>query len=226
MRELTPDFRERLYKLATTNLSDAMDALGFCGSTYGICPVYPSCRKIVGEAVTLKFVPAGFTKATVHGGVTAINKAKAGDVIVCDNSGRIDTNTFGGILANACKMKGLAGFVSDGAVRDVDEFEDLDFPVFARGKVVATNRGKLIEYGTNILISFGGLQVRPGDVVVGDKNGVVIIPHEKLEEVIQKGEELLYKEEYMISQIRAGIPMAEVDKKSGYENMLKKDDKK
>ena len=221
MEKLTPKLRERLDKLATTNLSDAMDALGFCGSTYGICPIYPSCRKIVGEAVTLKFVPAGFTKATAHGGVTAIKAAKAGDVIVCDNAGRIDTNTFGGILANACKVKGLSGFVSDGAVRDIDEIEELDFPVYARGKVVATNRGKLIEHGTNIMISFGGLQVRPGDIVVADKSGVIIIPQEKLKEVIQKGEELLCKEEHMISQIQSGIPLGEVDRVSGYENMLK-----
>ena len=222
MGKLTPELRKRLEVLATTNISDAMNALGFNGATYGILPVYEGCKKIVGEAVTLKFVAAGFTKSTVHGGVTAIEAAKPGDVIVCDNAGRLDTNTFGGILATACKMKGMSGFVSDGAVRDIEEIEELDFPVFARGKVVATNRGHLIEFGTNIMVSFGGLQVRPGDVVVGDKSGVVIIPQEKLEEVVDKADELMAKENYMIERLKAGVSMGEVDKATGYENMLRK----
>lgn len=221
MGKLTPELRARIDKLGTTNLSDAMDALGFCGATCGIRPMWEGCRKICGEAVTLKGVAAGFTKNSAHMGETAIMNAKAGDVIVCDNSGILNINTFGGILATACKMKGIEGFVSDGAVRDLDEIEELDFPVYARGTVVKTNRGQLIEFGTNIIVSFGGVQVRPGDVVVGDKSGVCIIPQEKLEEVVDKAEQVLKKEEFMIGKLKEGISIAEVNKMVNYENMLK-----
>lgn len=221
MGKLTKELRRRLDKLGTTNLSDAMDALGFVGSTFGIVPMWEGCRKIVGEAVTLKGVAAGFTETKAHMGVEAIEIAKPGDVVVVDTGGRLDINTFGGIQANACKIKGLSGWVSDGSVRDLDEIIDIDFPVYARGPIVATSRGRMIEYATNTLISFGGLQVRPGDIVVGDKSGVVVIPKEKLIEVIEKAEEILKKEEYMISLLKSGVSMGEVDKKVNYESMLK-----
>jgi regulator of RNase E activity RraA len=223
MGKLTKAFRKRLEGLGTTNLSDAMDALGFVGSTYGINPMWEGCRKIIGEAVTIKAGAPGFTKASGHMGVTAIEAAKPGDVIVLDNGGRTDVNTFGGIIATACKVKGLSGWVSDGAVRDLEEIIDIDFPVYARGRVVATNRGRLMEYGTNVMVTIGGLQVRPGDVIVGDKSGIVVIPQEKLEEVIIKAEEVQQKEDNMISQLNAGIAISKVDSQSNYENMLKKD---
>jgi regulator of RNase E activity RraA len=120
-------------------------------------------------------------------------------------------------------VKGLSGWVSDGAVRDLEEIIDIDFPVYARGRVVATNRGRLMEYGTNVMVTIGGLQVRPGDVIVGDKSGIVVIPQEKLEEVIIKAEEVQQKEDNMISQLNAGIAISKVDSQSNYENMLKKD---
>jgi len=78
-----------------------------------------------------------------------------------------------------------------------------------------------MEEATNVIIQFGGVQVRPGDIVVGDYSGVVIVPKEKLEEVISKAEELYEKEEKMIADIKAGKSMLEIDNKYNYEKMLK-----
>ena len=105
--------------------------------------------------------------------------------------------------------------------RDVDEFVECGFNVYARGSVVATARGRIMEEATNVMIQFAGVQVRPGDIVVGDKSGVVIIPIEHLDEVIEKAEQLEAKEEAMIKEIKAGVPMLEVDSKFNYERMLK-----
>jgi 4-hydroxy-4-methyl-2-oxoglutarate aldolase len=219
--EFTKEYCCRLEKLSTTNVADALDALGLKGATYGIRPVWPTMKKVVGRAVTVKMTAAGLTKAQHHLGVKAIDAAMPGDVVVIDNGGRLDTSCWGGILANGAQQRGVSGVIIDGACRDVDDCVEIDFPVYARGAVVATARGRIMEEATNVMIQFGGVQVRPGDVMIADKSGVAVIPWEKLDEVLDKAEELFQKEEKMIAEIRAGKSMIEVDQKYSYEKMLK-----
>ena len=214
--------RERLIRLSTTNISDALDALGYKGSTYGVRPIYDGVKKIAGSAVTVKMTAAGETKGKVHLGIRAIEAADPGDVIVIDNGGRLDTSCWGGILANGAALKGVSGVVIDGACRDVDDFVEISIPVYARGSVVATARGRIMEESTNTMIQFGGVQVRPGDGVLADRSGVVFIPAEHLEEVVAKAESLYEKEEAMIADLRAGMSSLEVDQKYNYEKMLQK----
>ena len=221
MSEFEAKYRQRLLRLSTTNIADALDALSLKGATYGIRPLWESAGKIAGRAVTLKLTAAGLTKGKTHLGVKAIEASARGDVIVIDNGGRLDTSCWGGILANGAKMKGVSAVVVDGAVRDLDDCIDVQFPVYARGTVVATARGRIMEEATNVMIQFAGVQVRPGDVVMGDRSGIVIIPQEKLDEVLIKAEELYEKEEQMVAEIRAGASMLEVDTKYSYEKMLK-----
>ena len=214
--------QERLLRLSTTNVSDALDALGLKGSTYGIRPIYEGAGKIAGNAVTVKMTAAGETKGKVHLGIQAIEAAEPGDVIVIDNGGRLDTSCWGGILANGASLKGVSGVVIDGACRDVDDCVEIKFPVYARGSVVATARGRIMEESTNSMIQFGGVQVRPGDAVLADRSGVVFIPQEHFERVLEKAESLFEQEEAMIADLKAGMSSLEVDQKYSYENMLKK----
>ncbi len=171
--------------------------------------------------MTLKMTAAGQTKGKHHLGVKAIDAADKGDVIVIDNGGRIDTSCWGGVLSTGAKAKGISGVVIDGACRDLDDCVDAGFNVYARGAVVATARGRVQEEATNVMIQFGGVQVRPGDIVMGDKSGVVVIPVEKLDEVLAKAESLYEKEEAMLSEILSGATMTQVDEKFNYEQMLK-----
>lgn len=212
--------RKRFERLSTTNVSDALDALGYKGATYGIRPMMPNWCKCVGEAVTVKMTAAGETKGKHHLGVKAIAEAKEGDIIIIDNGGRLDTSCWGGILANGAQMKGVQAVVIDGACRDLDDCVEIDFPVYARGSVVATARGRIMEEATNVMIQFGGVQVRPADIVMGDRSGVVIVPQEHIEEVLKKAEQLYQKEENMIRDIRNGEDMLVVDSKYNYEKML------
>ena len=214
--------RARFERLSTTNVSDALDALGYKGATYGIRPMMPNWGKCVGPAVTVKMTAAGETKGQHHLGVKAIAVAEAGDIIVIDNGGRLDTSCWGGILANGAQMKGIKAVVIDGACRDLDDCAEIDFPVYARGTVVATARGRIMEEATNVMIQFGGVQVRPGDLVMGDRSGVVIVPQEHVEQVLEKAEQLFEKEENMIRDIRNGQSMLDVDTKYNYEKMLAK----
>jgi 4-hydroxy-4-methyl-2-oxoglutarate aldolase len=216
---------ERLMKLSTTNLSDANDAFGIHGSTYGIRPIWEGCKKIAGEAITVRLMPAGQIPPKTHLGIAAIEAAKAGDVIVIDNGGRIDISCWGGVLATGAKCKGIAGVVIDGACRDVDDYVDLGFSVFARGSVVETARGRAIEHSTNEIINFAGVQVRPGDVVMADRSGVVIVPAEMFDKVLDKAEELYNKEVNMCKDILGGMSSFEVDQKYNYNKMLMGDPK-
>jgi len=214
--------RERFERLSSTNVSDALDALGLKGATRGIRPMQEKWRKIVGPAVTMRMTAAGETPPKTHLGMNAIASAKAGDVIVIDNGGRMDTSCWGGILANAAKTKGVSGTIIDGCLRDLDDCIDADYTVFARGTVVCTARGRVIEESTNQLIQFGGVQVQPGDIVIGDSSGIVIVPRGHIERVLEKAEQLWKKEEDMIAEIRSGGDILEIDAKYNYNRMLQK----
>lgn len=222
MRQFDEIYRDRFERLSTSNLSDALDALGYKGATFGIRPLKESWKKILGQAVTLKMTPSGLTRPKTHLGVNAIEAAVKGNVIIIDNGGSLDTSCWGGILANGAKLKGISGVFIDGACRDLDDCIDIDFPVFARGTVVATARGRVMEESTNEMIQFGGVPVRPGDIVIGDRSGVVIVPQENIDEVLAKAEELFAKEERMIAELRNGASLREVDAKYSYEQMLAK----
>ena len=221
MQQFTEEYRARYALLSTTNVSDALDALGLKGSTYGIRPMWHTMGKVLGPAVTLKMTAAGQTKGKYHLGVRAIDAANPGDVIVVDNGGRLDTSCWGGVLATGATLKGISGVVIDGACRDVDDCVEAGVPVYARGAVVATARGRVQEEATNVMIQFGGIQVRPGDIIMGDKSGVVVVPAEMMEQVLEKAEELYQKEEAMVAMIRSGKTMTEMDEAFQYERMLK-----
>jgi regulator of RNase E activity RraA len=120
------------------------------------------------------------------------------------------------------KMKGVAGVVVDGAARDIDACREFGFPVYGRGTVPLTARGRIMEESFNGIIRVGDVQVRPGDIVMADINGVVIIPVERLDEVLTAAEEILQKEEAMVEELKRGVSIVDVDRKYAYESMLKK----
>jgi 4-hydroxy-4-methyl-2-oxoglutarate aldolase len=214
-------YRSRMLKLSTTNLSDALDKAGLRGAVSGIHPMY-ACPRIVGRAVTIKVTAAGMVKSEHHLGVDAIAAADSGDIIIIDNHGDTENNCWGEILSMGAKMKGVSGVVVDGAARDIDMCEEFAFPVYARGAVPITARGRTMQESFNKVIRIGNVQVRPGDIVMADINGVVIIPVERLDEVLEAAEQILQKEEAMVADLRKGVPIIEVDKKYAYEQMLKK----
>jgi regulator of RNase E activity RraA len=214
-------YRKRFERMATTNLADALDKVGIRGAVIGIRPMY-DCPKILGRAVTIKITAAGMVKSKYHLGVRAIDAASPGDVILIDNRGDLNNNCWGEILSMGAKMKKISGVVVDGAARDIDACREFGFPVYARGTVPITARGRIMEESFNEVIRIGDVQVKPGDIVMADINGVVIIPVEKLDEVLEAAEEILQKEEAMVEELKKGVPILEVDQKYAYEAMLKK----
>ena len=212
---------ERLLKLDTCAVADGMDRLGLTGATYGVRPMWP-CPKIVGRAVTMKIKPVGLDKPKQHLGTLPIDAAQPGDVIVIDNGGRPDTSCWGGLLALAAKTKGISGVVIDGACRDIDESRELGFPVYARGAVPMTARGRIMQQSYNQEIEFAGVQVHPGDLLIADGSGVVVIPRSREEDVVREAEAVAATEARMAEGIRQGMSVLEVLEKLGYEQMLDK----
>ncbi len=215
-------YRSRFLKLSTTNLSDAMDKVGVRGAVIGIRPMY-DCPRIVGRAVTIKVTAAGMMKSKHHLGVQAIDSSEEGDIIVIDNRGDLNNNCWGEVLSMGAKMKGVSGVVVDGAARDIDMCNEFEFPVYARGTIPITARGRIMQESFNEVIRIGDVQVRPGDIVMADINGVVVIPVEKVDEVLGAAEDIFKKEAAMVEDLKNGLSIIEVDQKYSYENMLKKE---
>ena len=218
--EFDQSYRARLEALATSNLSDACDRLGIARcAVHGIVPRWGR-TKIVGRAVTIRLIAAGALPSVAHLGVDAIAASSSGDVIVIDNRGDLHHNCWGEILALGAKLQGVTGVVVDGAVRDVDACEAFEFPVHARGTVPSTARGRIVQEAWNIPIRIGDAAVRPGDVIVADVNGVVVVPIGMLAQVVGAAEDIFDKENAMLAALRAGASMQEVDREFNYERML------
>jgi regulator of RNase E activity RraA len=213
---------ERLSKLDACTVSDALDRLGLGGATLGIRPMWP-CPRIYGRAVTVKLKPQGSVQPTRHLGTEAIETAKPGEVLVMELAGRTDVPGWGGLLSLAAQVKGLAGIVIDGACRDIDDSAEVGFPVFARAVIGTTARGRVVQDSVNEEIAFAGTQVHPGDLVVADGSGVIIVAQESAEEVIAAGEEIAAREAAMSKAVRDGMSIVDVLEKGGYESMLNKD---
>ncbi len=212
---------ERLAKLDTCAVSDALDSLNLKGATWGVRPQWP-CPKIAGRAVTMKIKPAGLQQPTQHLGTAPIEAAQPGDIIVIDNGGKLEFSCWGGLLALSAKLKGVSGVVIDGASRDIDEARELEFPVYARGVVPMTARGRVMQESYNQEIQFAGVQCHPGDLVLADGSGVIIIAKEKENEVVAAAEAIYAKEQEMAAGIRKGYSGLEMLEKLGYEQMLNK----
>jgi 4-hydroxy-4-methyl-2-oxoglutarate aldolase len=211
---------ERLARMDTCAVSDALDHYGLRGATIGIRPLWP-CAKIAGRAVTVKVVPAGLTPPAAHLGTLAIEAAGPGDVIVVDSAGRTDVSSWGDILSNASRARGLSGVVIDGACRDIDGSREAGFPVYGRAVVPVTARTRVIQESFNELVQIAGVQVRPGDLVIADGSGVVFVAAERAEEVVGAAERLAAKEAAMVEAVRGGRSVVEVMKDTAFESALR-----
>lgn len=208
--------------VSVPNVSDALDKLGLVGSTENILPIYP-CAKIAGPAATLKYVPFGVAEeSTVLGTLKAIVHGGAGSVLVVDSSENPTVNSLGGVAGATAKHHGLAGCVTDGVVRDVDEYKIYGLPVYARGIAQQSVRGRSSCAGYGMPVKLGGILVRPGDFILADENGTIVIPHESIEDVLAFAQKVKATEEKVIAQIRAGADPVEAHVQVNYDNMLKK----
>jgi regulator of RNase E activity RraA len=208
----------RFRTLSTCDVSDALDRLDIRGTTVGIVPLWP-CPRIAGPAATLKLARRG-PHSTAFGTLELIRDSRPGDVLVIDNGGRVDVNSWGGIATFTATRKGLAGVVIDGATRDLDEMKAFKFPCFARGVVQTTVRNRTAMLGYNVPVRFGGNTVRPGDYVMADDNGVVVVRHARVPDVLDLAERTRAIESRVRAAIARGVDPIQAHAAVDYDALL------
>jgi 4-hydroxy-4-methyl-2-oxoglutarate aldolase len=182
----------------TTCISDAMDGLNnFHPSIKPLKEAY----KVAGRAFTVK-IPVGENLSVLE----AISKAKPGDILVVDAKGDQYRAVAGDFVLGMAQTLGIGGLVVDGVIRDIVGVKELNFPVFSRGTTVAAS-GKTGLGEVNVPISCGGVPVIPGDIIVGDADGVVVIPQALEQEILLKSIEKMKKDEIREASI-SGNPEA------------------
>ena len=191
-----PQLLDRLRQIALPLLSDNMHR--GTGSV-GLQPYHRASKlTMAGTAVTVRS-RGGDNLSTLR----AFDYCRPGDVLVVDAGGDLTNAVVGGIITAAAAMLGLAGVVIDGAIRDVAEIRERDFPVFARG---VNHRGpyKNGPGEINVPVSIGGMVVQPGDIIVGDQDGLLAFPASEAAALIDKALAQQKKEDAQMEEIRQG----------------------
>ena len=200
--------------IPTASLSDALDQLGIRGfMSHEIRPFGRHVR-VAGPAVTIKDTPATERVIPLLA-MEAIDSAPVGSIIVRSVQGidARDIGLWGGLMTQSAKVKGIQAAVLDGGSRDLVEAEEMEFSIYARSVVPSTSVGRTKVSAINVPIECGGVTVAPGDIVVADVDGIVVIPQQKLAEVLKLAREIDETEKAEVVELRKGNKMAEVIKK-------------
>lgn len=200
---------ERTMKLYVAALSDAADeiGLGLVCMDQGIVPLTRNVR-MAGFARTGKLVRSPATRPydekQLDVFMSLATDAIDGDIIIIDMAGATDCSAWGQILTKIGKPKGVRGAVVDGTSRDIHDIDKMDFAVFARGRHPGTMRGRLDMESVQKPIVCGGVTVNPGDLIFGDGDGVVVIPADKIDEVLSHAEEVVATDDWWADKLDEG----------------------
>lgn len=201
-----------LKDLDTSHVSDALDRLGIAGQCLGIMPLDRTFR-LAGPAFTVRYVPVGTDPGSVG---DYIDDLAPGTVVVLDNAGRLDTTVWGDLLTATASRRELGGTVIDGVCRDSDRALELGYPVYSRGRWMRTGKDRVRVDGYRIPVTVGGVRVEPGDLLLGDADGVVAVPASRSDEVIAAAEQIRDAENRIRADIEQGTALAAARAKAGY----------
>lgn len=187
---------EQYRGFVAANISDSMGRL--FTMDYRINPVYRPMRKLCGIAITVQARPGDNLLS-----LKAIEVAQPGDVIVIATQGDTTLSVWGGFMSMMAARLGIAGVVTDGVIRDVEQSREAGLPIYAVGVTPAAPT----KEGTgqiNTSISCGGVVVEPGDIVVGDEDGVVVVPRREAEAVAERVRDRIAKEDAWLKIVESG----------------------
>jgi regulator of RNase E activity RraA len=211
-RSLTEANRARLRGVSTATLTTALFKRGLRNVfIQNVGRVTQNAPPLVGEAYTLRYIPAredldhlGVFADRTHPQRKGVEEIPAGHVMVIDSRKDPRAASAGGILITRMMVRGAAGVVTDGGFRDTSDIEKLDFPVYAARASAPTNLIHHHATDLNVPIGCGDVPVYPGDIVVGDAEGVVIIPAHLANEVAEEAVEMTIFEDWVEAQVRSG----------------------
>jgi 4-hydroxy-4-methyl-2-oxoglutarate aldolase len=209
------DIVQGLARAATSGISDALDRLGIPGQAGGVFPLETSFR-LAGRAFTGLYQPVDVQGGTVG---DYIDDVPPDAVIVLDNAGRTDVTVWGDILTLVASQRGLAGTVIDGVCRDSSRSRELNYPVFSRGRWMRTGKDRVQMVGVEVPVTIGQVRVRPGDIVIGDGDGIVVVPREREQEVLDTVLAIEAAEERIRDEVTRGTRLDVARKQLGYHNL-------
>lgn len=210
------DWFEQARTLSTAEISDALDALKLPGSAFGIrCVAGPA--KLFGLAFTVRFAPIDRAAPGTVGDF--IDTLQPGAVAVLDNGGRLDCTVWGGILSQLAAHKGLAGTVVHGVCRDTAEADAAGYPLYANGRFMRTGKDRVQVEAYEQPVSLGDVRVCPGDLIVGDADGIVVVPRTRLQDVLEKALATRVIEQQILATALGGVPLVEARKQFKYHSL-------
>jgi len=201
MAKIPPGTIQAYRSVTTASVADALWEQGISGHmTHDIKPIFPV--KLVGPAVTVLEEPTTERQPPTHA-LELIDNCEPGSVIVISINAFRDVAIWGGIMTAGAVANGLEGAVLDGGVRDVEEIQrDYHFPVFSRSVIPSTTVGRFKSVASNVPVKVGGVTVSPGDLMVGDRDGVVVVPAGLIEKVLQVALDIEKREQAQTKLIR------------------------
>jgi len=202
---------ERIAELPTALIADAMESLGLKPAVLASSIRLVTGNRLFGRARTVqkRLLPSNADQREIapslaSGLYDVIDGSAPGDVIVLAVEGDTSCANFGGNMAFRASMVGIRGIVTDGAIRDVQDIEELGLAAFAKATTPKTSRGSFAVTGKNEPVICGGVLIAPGDFIAGDRDGVLAIPPAALGDIVAKAEALLKRETDMRSFMRDG----------------------
>jgi regulator of RNase E activity RraA len=207
-------------ELTTAEVSDALDSLRLPGSAVGISHI-AGLPRLFGRAYTVRYVPVDVAQPGTTGDY--LDDTPAGAVVVLDNSGRVDCTVWGGILSRLSAHRGIAGTVINGVCRDTAEVDEIGYPLYSRGRFMRTGKDRVEVQAVGEPVSLGEVRVVAGDYILGDQDGVVVVPAARATEVFERALALRATEARIVELTIAGLPLSQARKQTGYHTLQRAD---
>ncbi|WP_211786360.1 isocitrate/isopropylmalate family dehydrogenase [Kitasatospora viridis] len=209
------DVLDRLARLDTASVSDALDSLGIGGVLAGIAPRVPGARA-AGRAFTVTYQPVDPAAQGFRNAADYLDDVPEGSFVLVDNAGSTRCTNWGSLLTKLAQRRGVRGTALHGSARDIAEIRAAGYPLFSTGATMVSgkNRVELAATGRDVVID--GVTVRPGDLLIADDNGVLVVPAEHAAEVADRAERVERTEGAIAEAVDAGLRLDEARRRYGY----------
>ncbi|PJN04070.1 dimethylmenaquinone methyltransferase [Streptomyces sp. CB01201] len=207
---------DRLAGLDTASISDALDSLGVGGVLAGIAPRVPG-QKAAGRAFTVTYQPVDQTaEPGFRNAANYLDDVPAGSFVVVDNAGSTTCTNWGSLLTTLAQRRGVRGTALHGSARDIGEIRAAGYPLFSTGATMVSGKNRVELAATGREVPIGAVTVRPGDIVVADDNGVLVVPADHAEEVANRAENVERTETAIADAVNGGLRLDEARRRFGY----------
>jgi len=200
---------------STASISDALDSLGLPGSLHGIGALRQG-QRAAGPVFTVTYEPVD-----EHGGTVGdfLDDVPAGAVILIDNAGRTDCTVWGGIMSETAHARGIAGTVIHGTCRDVAVATGIGYPIWSVSRFMRTGKDRVRVAAVQTAVTVDGVTVHPGDLLVADDDGAVVVPAARRDDVLEIASRIDQVEQAIVESVRGGATLAEARARHGYHSL-------